>query len=198
MESAERVPWAALLPAETSENYKKYDWLVPQGINTRNEFWRCKRLCWRQVGGGLWWIRAWGVSRCAQNPHCSNLQTAFLKDMAAAGFPPETIDTVLCTHPAFGSRRLDARAEMGAGVYTFPEGESVWPNRSSKPDDVMLHTTGSSVLLVAGSPSSISGKRSSLHFVSCKQTTSYCFSPSHDSKRSRRLRRELMFQLASS
>jgi len=31
-------------------------------------------------------------------PEFNNLQTAFLEDLAAAGFPPESIDTVICTH----------------------------------------------------------------------------------------------------
>jgi glyoxylase-like metal-dependent hydrolase (beta-lactamase superfamily II) len=31
-------------------------------------------------------------------PAWSNLQTSFLKDLAAAGYPRETIDTVMCTH----------------------------------------------------------------------------------------------------
>jgi len=39
-----------------------------------------------------------GNDKRRANPHWSNLQGPFLHDLAEAGFPRETIDTVLCTH----------------------------------------------------------------------------------------------------
>ena len=39
-----------------------------------------------------------GNDKQRANPHWSNLQGPFLSDLAEAGFPRETIDTVLCTH----------------------------------------------------------------------------------------------------
>src|ERR1700683_382644 len=32
METADRIPWAPLFPAETSEHYKKYAWLGPNFV----------------------------------------------------------------------------------------------------------------------------------------------------------------------
>jgi len=37
MESADRIPWAPLFPAENSELYKKYDWLVPRFITAEGD-----------------------------------------------------------------------------------------------------------------------------------------------------------------
>jgi glyoxylase-like metal-dependent hydrolase (beta-lactamase superfamily II) len=39
-----------------------------------------------------------GNDKQRANPHWSNLQGPFLRDLAEAGFPRETVDTVLCTH----------------------------------------------------------------------------------------------------
>src|SRR5271167_4529199 len=37
METADRIPWAPLFPAETSELYKKYDWLVPNFVTPQGQ-----------------------------------------------------------------------------------------------------------------------------------------------------------------
>jgi len=99
MESAERIPWAPLFPAETSEHYKKYDWLVPRFVTPEGQIILAVQAFVVSVGG-----RRIVVDTCVGNdkpreiPHCTDLQTAFLEDLTAAGFPPETFDTVLCTH----------------------------------------------------------------------------------------------------
>jgi hypothetical protein len=52
-------------------------------------------------------------------PTWNNLQGPFLADLAAAGYPRESIDTVLCTHSACGSCRLEHDAggrQMGSDV----------------------------------------------------------------------------------
>jgi glyoxylase-like metal-dependent hydrolase (beta-lactamase superfamily II) len=53
-------------------------------------------------------------------PHWNNLQGSFLRDLAAAGFPRESIDTVLCTHlhvdhVGWNTMRIDGR-----WIPTFP------------------------------------------------------------------------------
>jgi glyoxylase-like metal-dependent hydrolase (beta-lactamase superfamily II) len=53
-------------------------------------------------------------------PGWGDLQTAFLDDLAAAGFPPESIDTVLCTHLHFDHVGWNTREAGGAWVPTFP------------------------------------------------------------------------------
>lgn len=53
-------------------------------------------------------------------PAWSNLQTSFLGDLAAAGYPAETIDTVLCTHLHVDHVGWNTRLVEGRWVPTFP------------------------------------------------------------------------------
>lgn len=53
-------------------------------------------------------------------PTWSNLQTSFLSDLAAAGFPPETIDVVLCTHLHVDHVGWNTKLVEGRWVPTFP------------------------------------------------------------------------------
>lgn len=50
----------------------------------------------------------------------SNLQTSFLADLAAAGYPRESIDTVLCTHLHVDHVGWNTMLVDGAWVPTFP------------------------------------------------------------------------------
>ena len=54
-------------------------------------------------------------------PAWSNLQTDFLKDLAAAGFAPETIDTVLCTHLHVDHVGWNTRLAGDRWIPTFPK-----------------------------------------------------------------------------
>jgi glyoxylase-like metal-dependent hydrolase (beta-lactamase superfamily II) len=53
-------------------------------------------------------------------PAWSNMQTRFLGDMTAAGFPPESIDVVLCTHLHVDHVGWNTKLVDGAWVPTFP------------------------------------------------------------------------------
>jgi glyoxylase-like metal-dependent hydrolase (beta-lactamase superfamily II) len=53
-------------------------------------------------------------------PTWSNLQGPFLADLAAAGFPPESIDTVLCTHLHVDHVGWNTMLVDGKWVPTFP------------------------------------------------------------------------------
>ena len=53
-------------------------------------------------------------------PTWNNLQTPFLADLAAAGFPRESIDTVLCTHLHVDHVGWNTMLERGRWVPTFP------------------------------------------------------------------------------
>jgi glyoxylase-like metal-dependent hydrolase (beta-lactamase superfamily II) len=54
-------------------------------------------------------------------PTWSGLQTSFLQDLEAAGFPPQTIDVVLCTHLHVDHVGWNTRLEAGRWVPTFPK-----------------------------------------------------------------------------
>lgn len=53
-------------------------------------------------------------------PAWSNLQTSFLQDLEAAGFPPDSIDVVLCTHLHVDHVGWNTRLVAGRWVPTFP------------------------------------------------------------------------------
>jgi glyoxylase-like metal-dependent hydrolase (beta-lactamase superfamily II) len=53
-------------------------------------------------------------------PNWSHLQTHFLQDLSDAGYPPETIDTVLCTHLHVDHVGWNTMLVDGQWVPTFP------------------------------------------------------------------------------
>ncbi len=53
-------------------------------------------------------------------PHWNNMQTKFLDDIAAAGFPRESIDTVLCTHLHVDHVGWNTMKVDGKWIPTFP------------------------------------------------------------------------------
>lgn len=68
------------------------------------------------------------------------MQTAFLDDLKAAGFPPESIDLVLCTHLHVDHVGWNTRLEGGRWVPTFPRARHLfarreWEHWSSERDD---------------------------------------------------------------
>ncbi len=57
------------------------------------------------------------------------LHTTFLEDLRAAGFPPESIDLVLCTHLHVDHVGWNTRLEDGRWVPTFPRARYLFPRR---------------------------------------------------------------------
>jgi len=72
-------------------------------------------------------------------PMWNELQTSFIEDLEAAGFPPASIDTVLCTHLHVDHVGWNTRLEDGKWVPTFPNarylfGRTEWEHWSENPD----------------------------------------------------------------
>jgi len=59
-------------------------------------------------------------------PTWNNLQTPFLETMRAAGFPPDSIDTVICTHLHVDHVGWNTRLQNGSWVPTFPNARYVF------------------------------------------------------------------------
>lgn len=57
------------------------------------------------------------------------MQTAFLEDLRAAGFPPESIDLVLCTHLHVDHVGWNTRLQGGRWVPTFPRARHIFARR---------------------------------------------------------------------
>jgi glyoxylase-like metal-dependent hydrolase (beta-lactamase superfamily II) len=62
-----------------------------------------------------------GNDKPRQNPGWNQLKGSFLQDLAAAGFPAESIDTVLCTHLHVDHVGWNTRWVDGRWVPTFPK-----------------------------------------------------------------------------
>ncbi len=130
METADRIPWAPLFPAETSEHYKKYAWLVPKFITAEGNIILAVQAFVLEAGGRRIVIDTCvGNDRAREVPGCENLQTAFLEDFKAAGFDPDTIDIVLCTHLHFDHVGWNTRLENGRWVPTFPKARYIFGRR---------------------------------------------------------------------
>jgi glyoxylase-like metal-dependent hydrolase (beta-lactamase superfamily II) len=80
----------------------------------------------------------------------SNLQTTFLKDLEAAGFARESIDTVLCTHLHVDHVGWNTMLVGGQWIPTFPNaryliGEAEYAHWSAEGDDEQLAILSDSV-----------------------------------------------------
>lgn len=62
-------------------------------------------------------------------PNWSNLQTSFLRDLEAAGYPRESIDTVLCTHLHVDHVGWNTMLVNGEWVPTFPNARYLLADR---------------------------------------------------------------------
>ncbi|HWV41735.1 MBL fold metallo-hydrolase [Pseudorhodoplanes sp.] len=67
-----------------------------------------------------------GNDKARRMPIWNGLQTAFLDDLAAAGYPPERIDTVLCTHLHVDHVGWNTRLVDGRWVPTFPNARYIF------------------------------------------------------------------------
>src|ERR1700678_2516970 len=75
-------------------------------------------------------------------PTWNDRQGPFLDDLTAAGFPPESIDTVLCTHLHVDHVGWNTRLEGGRWVPTFPRAQYLmgraeyehWRSVKDRPD----------------------------------------------------------------
>ncbi len=122
METADRIPWAPLFPAETADHYKKYDWLVPKFVTPQGQIILAVQAFVLEIHGLKIVIDTCvGNGRGREVPQCEDLQTAFLDDFKAAGFDPNSINIVLCTHLHFDHVGWNTRLENSRWVPTFPK-----------------------------------------------------------------------------
>ena len=91
-------------------------------------------------------------------PGWNNRQTPFLEMMAAAGFPPESIDTVFCTHLHVDHVGWNTRLVAGRWVPTFEKARYLfgrteyeyWRDNSVAPDKQEIFRDSIAPILAAG------------------------------------------------
>ena len=121
-----------ILPDATRDACRPYRWMFPHFMDDAGNLVMSIHALVVDTGE-----RRIVVDTCIGNdkqrdiPAWSNLQTTFLEDLEAAGYPPETIDTVLCTHLHVDHVGWNTRLVAGEWVPTFANarylvGEQEW------------------------------------------------------------------------
>jgi glyoxylase-like metal-dependent hydrolase (beta-lactamase superfamily II) len=117
-----------ILPQATYEEILPISWLQPHFADERGRLKMSIHALVIEAPDGTKNGRRIVVDTCLGNdkegrriPTWNNLQLPFLGDLAAAGFPRETIDTVLCTHLHVDHVGWNTMLTGGKWVPTFPQ-----------------------------------------------------------------------------
>ena len=110
-----------LLPDATREAVKPIDWLAPCFIDGEgNLIMSIHALVVETPARRIVVDTCIGNDKNRNIPAWSNLQLPFLEDLARAGYPRETIDTVLCTHLHVDHVGWNTMLVDGQWLPTFP------------------------------------------------------------------------------
>lgn len=110
-----------ILPDATREACREIDWMAPHFMDELGNLIMSVHALIIDTGE-----RRIMVDTCIGNdkqrniPAWTNLQTSFLQDIADAGYPRETIDTVMCTHLHVDHVGWNTMLVDGEWVPTFP------------------------------------------------------------------------------
>ncbi|WP_293962897.1 MBL fold metallo-hydrolase [Sneathiella sp.] len=140
-----------ILPQATPEAIQPIDWLIPHFASKEGKLIMSIHALIIDTGE-----RRIIVDTCLGNdkkreiPAWNMLQTSFLADIEAAGYPRESIDTVLCTHLHVDHVGWNTMLVDGEWVPTFPNaryliGEKEWAHWSSASQDEFGDVIGDSV-----------------------------------------------------
>jgi glyoxylase-like metal-dependent hydrolase (beta-lactamase superfamily II) len=93
------IPGPEVIPLATPEAVLAIDWLRPDfADDAGNVKLRIQALVVESAGRRIIVDTCLGNDKTRTKAYFSNLTTPFLTDLGAAGFPPESIDAVICTH----------------------------------------------------------------------------------------------------
>jgi len=149
-----------ILPAATNDEIQKLPWLIPHfateegrlkmSIHSLVVETPTRRIV---VDTGL------GNDKQGRGvPVWNNRSTPFLETMTAAGFPPDSIDTVLCTHLHVDHVGWNTRLVDGKWVPTFPRARYLfgkteyeyWRDYTAEPDKVAVFNDSVKPVVDAG------------------------------------------------
>jgi glyoxylase-like metal-dependent hydrolase (beta-lactamase superfamily II) len=120
-----------ILPSATPEEIQKLPWLMPRFATAEGRLkLSIHSLVVETPSRRILVDTGLGNDKQGRNvPSWNNRQTPFLEMMAAAGFPPESIDTVLCTHLHVDHVGWNTRLVAGRWVPTFEKARYVFGER---------------------------------------------------------------------
>ncbi len=145
IESDQHWKWAWLLPDVTDETVESVPWLRPHFVDEKGKLiLRIQALVVRSGGLTIAVDTCVGNDKDRPSPLFDKLQTSFLDDLTGAGYPPDTIDRVVCTHLHVDHVGWNTHLVDGEWIPTFPnarylmgsveyehwsnEGESIYGN----------------------------------------------------------------------
>lgn len=119
-----------LLPDATPAFVQQFGWLRPHFATDDGRMiisFQCFVL--RSQGRNVMIDTCIGAGREREFPVFTHMQSSFLEDLAAAGFPHESITDVLCTHLHFDHVGWNTRQVGGRWVPTFPQARYLFGRR---------------------------------------------------------------------
>ncbi len=119
-----------LLPDATPAFVQQFGWLRPHFATADGRMiisFQCFVL--RSQGRNVMIDTCIGAGRDREFPVFTNMQSTFLEDLAAAGFPHESITDVLCTHLHFDHVGWNTRKVNDQWVPTFPQARYLFGRR---------------------------------------------------------------------
>jgi glyoxylase-like metal-dependent hydrolase (beta-lactamase superfamily II) len=110
-----------LLPDATPATVQAYPWLQPHYATADGKMIiSFQSFVMRTKDRQIMLDTCIGNDRHREFPVFTNMQTTFMQDLAHAGYKPEEIDTVLCTHLHFDHVGWNTQLVNGRWVPTFP------------------------------------------------------------------------------
>jgi glyoxylase-like metal-dependent hydrolase (beta-lactamase superfamily II) len=113
-----------IVPELNPENLNRIGWLKPHFVDARGEAMAAVQTFVIEVNDQRILVDTC-IGNDKQTPikFWNNRQGPFLQDLTGAGFAPESIDTVLCTHLHIDHVGWNTRLENGKWVPTFPRAD---------------------------------------------------------------------------
>ena len=119
-----------LLPDATPQFVQQFGWLRPHFATPDGRMiLSFQAFVLRSRGKSVMIDTCIGADRKREYEVFCNLQTTFLEDLRAAGFPPEEVSAVLCTHLHFDHVGWNTRLVGGKWVPTFPQARYLFGRR---------------------------------------------------------------------
>ncbi|MEM7338160.1 MAG: MBL fold metallo-hydrolase [Actinomycetota bacterium] len=121
IETDQHWKFAWLLPDVTPEVIDEVGWLRPNFVDDKGKMiLRIQALLVESAGTRLLVDTCVGNDKPRPTPLFDRLQTTFLDDLEAGGWPPESVDVVVCTHLHVDHVGWNTRLDGGTWVPTFP------------------------------------------------------------------------------
>lgn len=115
-------PFEVLLPGITPERAKRHEWMIPyfataEGVMRLN----FQAFALKSGNDSVMIDTCIGNDRQREFDIFTNMRTSFMEDLASAGYTPDNITKVLCTHLHFDHVGWNTHKVNGKWVPTFPK-----------------------------------------------------------------------------